>query len=129
MNRESVPYEHLYEDTRDYQISLAEVEVDGSILRFVPICDRTPEFCLAAVKCAGYNLYLVPEELRTPEICLIAIAKDSWAIQYVPKEFFSKDCKSVLKKEELLVKYSREELLTSNNLYLRELGRDDNWNW
>lgn len=124
----TVPFEDLYEGYRSYQISLAEVEVDGSVLRFVPICDRTAEFCLAAVKCAGYNLHLVPEELRTPEICLLAIVRDSVSIQHVPIEFLSKDRRGVLKKEELLVKYSREELLTSNNLYLRGLGRDDN-NW
>lgn len=123
-----IPYEDYYEGYKSYQISLAEIEADGSVLRFIPISDRTPEFCLAAVNCAGWNLHLVPEELRTPELCLIAVTKDNLSLQLVPAEFLSKDCKSVLKKEELLVKYSREELLTSNNLYLRELGRDDN-NW
>jgi hypothetical protein len=121
-------HEDCYEGGISYQISLAEVEKDGSVLRFVPISDRTPEFCLAAVRCAGWHIQFVPDELRTPELCLVAVTSDNRSLQFVPKELLSRDRKSVLKKEELLKKYSREELLTSNNFYLRELGRDDN-NW
>jgi hypothetical protein len=91
---------------------------------FFPINDRTYRECLAAVKECGWNLQFVPDELRTPELCLVAIAQDKGACQFVPKELLSEDRKEVLLKEELLKKYSREELLTSNNDYLRELGKE-----
>jgi hypothetical protein len=129
-----------YFEKRSIEISLANIEEDGSKLRFVPICDRTIEFCLAAVKQDGWNLRYVPNELITPELCVVAVGNNVNAFYFVPEEFLSEDNKSllmavkqdgltiryvpesILMKEDLLRKYSREELLTSDKIYLRKLG-------
>lgn len=74
---------------------------------------------LKMVEDNGMALCAVPENFKTPELCLIAF-KQAGSLQFVPKEFFNHN--KFLTEKQLKKKYTREELLTSNNAYLRKLG-------
>ena len=110
----------------------------------VPKKFLTSEFYLEAIKRNGHVLGSVPEEMKSPEMCLVASVQERFCFKDVPREFFIyrsiyRSCASELKyeflgsmnwkkyvkiltEEELLEKYSCEELLTSGNAYLRRLG-------
>jgi hypothetical protein len=99
------------------------VQEDGRALKYVPKQLRTYELCLEAIKQNGFALEDVPIELKTPELCLIATQKRKDILRLIPKEFLGED-NSILTEKELLKKHSTEELLTSNNPYLRKLGKE-----
>ena len=127
------------------ELCLAAVKSSGVALRFVPEEIRTVEICLAAIKKCGWGLESTPEEIKTPELCLAAVTR-SYSLNFknVPeiflkkefcpktigfelniKEFSNKDeiKKIFLTDQELLAKYSIEELLTSRYIYLRDLAK------
>lgn len=133
-----------------YTKQLSDIRESGFNLCHLPIKERTYQLCLEAVKRTGTALQFVPKEIVTNEICLTAIKTNGWAIIHVPEEFityelcvevinqgyspyshipeeFKKESKNnveprLLSKQEILEKYSVEELLTSNKPYLRKLG-------
>lgn len=87
----------------------------------------TYELCEAAVKKNGLELRLVPEQFPTPNLCSLAIKNTKLAIFCVPKEFVGRsgNRRLLLNDKGLRKKYTREELLTSDNPYLRKLGALD----
>jgi hypothetical protein len=99
---------------------LEKVERNRISLVYFPKECLTAEICLAAVNNNGWELKFVPEELKTPELCSVATGKDFWSIEHIPEEF--RGPYRILTEEELLKKYTTEELLTSRNAYLRKLG-------
>jgi hypothetical protein len=109
---------------RTYEEWLKLVRLNGWDLQSVPEQLKTYELCWEAVKQNGSVLQFVPEELKTPELCSLAVKQKYSSFAYMPKEF--KDGLYVFTTEKLLKKYTREELLTSSNPYLRELGRIKN---
>ena len=109
-------------DQVTYLSILEKVERNRMTLQNVPKEFLTEEICRAAVNNDGWELGFVPEELKTPELCRVATGKDFWSIDHIPKEFRGLYLKQILTDQELLKKYTTEELLTSNNPYLRKLG-------
>jgi hypothetical protein len=120
------------EKYRTLEVCLEAIKQDhhGWDFEDVPKVFYTNSLFLEAVKTSieynGAVLQCIPEELCTPELCLIALKLNGWAASSVPKEFY--EGKKLLSEKELKEKYSTEELLTSNNPYLRKLGASNDKN-
>jgi hypothetical protein len=105
------------------EICLEAVKENGHSLTHVPMSLRTLELCLEAVKQTGVVLEDVPEEVLTYELCAEAVKRRNCDFLYIPREFKnSKQFDKFLSKQEILERYSIEELLTSDKPYLRKLG-------
>lgn len=115
-----------------YKVCLDFVKQDSWNFQFVPERFLTEEICLEAVKSRGYLLRYIPKEHLTYEICLEAVDQYDWGLRYVPKEFLlikydQEDpgtiiFRKLLSKEEIFKRFTYEELLTSDKVYLRKLG-------
>jgi hypothetical protein len=116
------------EKERTYELCLEAVKRTGQALQFVPKRFLTEEICWTAIKTNGWAIKYVPEEFRTYELCEEIINQRYLAFTYIPKEFKKEPKKSekLLSKQEILEKYSIEELLTSDKPYLRKLGLSEN---
>lgn len=129
------------EEFRTVELCLEAVKSCGVALRYVPKEVRTVEICLAAIKKCGWGLEFTPEEIKTPELCREAVKFSALHLKHVPEIFLdleklatqkwykteniSKDLLNqlLLTDQELLTKYSVEELLTSSYFYLRDLAK------
>lgn len=130
------------EEFRTVELCLEAVKSCGVSLRYVPKEIRTVEICLAAIKKCGWGLEFTPEEIKTPELCREAVRFYALHLKHVPEIFLdleklatkkqyklteniSKDLLNqlLLTDQELLAKYSIEELLTSRYNYLRDLAK------
>lgn len=119
-------------ERRSYETCLESVKVDGSCLKDIPMRFHTHEMYLEAVRVGGYNLQFIPYDLRMYDICVEAVKGYSSVCRYVPQEFVKRlydeeEMETVVSSrlfslEELLGKYSIEELLTSSKSYMRDLG-------
>lgn len=107
-----------------YAKILKAVERNRVALKNVPDEFLTEELCLAAIKNNGLELRFVPDEIITPNLCSFAFRQTEIAFHCIPKEFLGNG-KILLNDKGLRKKYTREELLTSSNAYLRKLGASD----
>lgn len=85
----------------------------------------TEEICLAGVRRRGTDLRFIPDEMKTVKICEAACRLE-WVLMFVPRELILPGGllnRKIKTEQELLEEYSTEELLTSKNAYLRELGK------
>jgi hypothetical protein len=115
-----------------YKTLLSAVECDTIGLGDLSSEFLTEEICLAGVCRRGTDLQFVPEEFLTLEICEVAYSSNNGAIDFIPMEFLDENelefhietnSVKILSEQDMVLKYGIEGLLTSNKVYLRELGK------
>ena len=107
---------YVPEELKTLQLCFEAVRQDGSgsAFMYVPDKHKTPELCFLAVRQSGFALKLVPEKYKTAELCLEAIRQGCGrALEFASEQFKTPElCLLAVKQDGTALEFVPEELQT-----------------